>query len=751
MINFTHLNKLVRLFIGLVLLVNVNSKLNATELKDIRLQLKWHHQFQFAGYYAAQIKGFYEKEGLNVKIVEGSANRNPLAEVLKGNADFGVSGADILDARIQNKPVVVTSVIFQHTPYVIISLEKSKISTLSDLVDKKVMVAEGQGELLIRALMMREGIPINRIEFVQHTWDNNDLISGRVDAMSGYTSYEPFLIKQQGYKVKLIRPTDYGLDFYGDLIFTTHRLIARDPRTVQAFNRASVEGWKYALEHEDELITYILTLPGIEKRGISRESLKYEAAEIRKLIMPDLVEIGHINPDRWRQMLNVYQQLKIAPKGFTLDGFLFNPNSLKEEASDIMIGFIVIILILALGSLVWNRQLKQQVDLKALELRREIEQRAQTEESLQFTLSAANLGLWQWDVQTSTILFNEQWATMLGYDKDQVPRSISEWQAIVHPDDIERTSQSAEALLNSDYSSDEITYRVKDGKGDWRWVMSLRKVNRNGDNKPLRITGIHFDIDQLKKTEVELKELTKELMKKNSELEKFAYIISHNLRAPVVNLKSLTDLYAEGDLPEEMMQELFSKIKECVQILGDTLNDLVEIVSSKLGEAAKREKLNLETELTEVMRSIESQIQNANALIEYDFSEATYVNFPKRYLQSILLNLLTNAIKYRSPDRRLHIRVKAFPHKGFTIVKFSDNGLGMDKDKIKDKIFGLYQRFHPGTEGRGLGLYIVKSQLESFDGRIGVESVVNEGTTFKLYFHDALSKAANYINTDSGT
>jgi signal transduction histidine kinase len=120
------------------------------------------------------------------------------------------------------------------------------------------------------------------------------------------------------------------------------------------------------------------------------------------------------------------------------------------------------------------------------------------------------------------------------------------------------------------------------------------------------------------------------------------------------------------------------------------------------------------------------------------------INFPKRYLTSILLNLLTNAIKYRSPQRSLIITIKTHIHKDYTILSFSDNGIGIDMQKFGHKVFGLYQRFHNNIDGKGLGLYIIKSQVDAMDGKVEVESAENEGTTFRIYFYDSLHQLAGH-------
>src|SRR5690606_18337949 len=223
------------------------------ENTPVSLQLKWRHQFQFAGYYAAQLKGFYKDKGLDVSIIEGSVHRPPVSRVLNGEADFGITGADILFDFVHGKPVVITSVIFQHSPYVFLTLKESKIRFVSDLYKKRVMVSDDQGWVLLKSLFLKEGINIDSIEILRHSWSTKDLIAGKIDALSSYSTVEPYQLMQMGHVVSLVNPRDYGLDFYGDLIFTSESYARENHEIVESFNEATIKGWEYALANKEEI------------------------------------------------------------------------------------------------------------------------------------------------------------------------------------------------------------------------------------------------------------------------------------------------------------------------------------------------------------------------------------------------------------------------------------------------------------------------------------------------------------------
>jgi len=717
----------------LIMLIIGTLNLNAQDLKPVKLQLKWHHQFQFAGYYAAQIKGFYREEGLDVELIEGTGKINVVDEVVSGNADFGVTASDILQYFSAGKPVVVISAIFQHNPYVIISLEKSGINTPSDLAGKKIMAAEDQGWPILRALFLKEGIREEKMNVLQHSWDLNDLISGKVDAISGYINVEPQYIREMGYPVKIINPIDYGIDFYGDLLFTSKKIADRYPERVESFKRATIKGWEYAMNHPEEMSDYILSLPSTKERGITRSSLLNEANEMRKLIMPDFVDIGHNNRGRWETMLAIYKQLGLAKKNTTLDDLLYVSRSEKKAGNfdNLLyatgIGVLLIVIILA-----GNWRLRSVVKKRTKALVNEIKNRTDAEQRLELAIEAAGMGIWDRNLDTDEIKFDDKWFRNIGCDPELFS-SHDRWLDNIHPEDQPGIRESVTALRSGKSNYNNLTYRIRTKQGYWKWILSFSKIfyTRSGRHA----VGAILDIDILKSKEIELQELTKALTKTNNELEKFAYITSHNLRAPVVKLLSLTEIQKEDNLPEDFRKEIENKIYESVKRLDSTLNDLVEIVASKATDNIKIETLDLQNELNQVLKSIEKQVKDSGAKIESDFSECNAISYPKRYLNSILLNLLTNAIKYRSPERQLLISLKTHTEQDYVVLDFIDNGVGIDMQRFGKKIFGIYQRFHTKIEGRGLGLYIIKSQIEAMDGKIEVDSTPGSGTTFRIYFH----------------
>ncbi len=717
-------------------------KSNTSGQDEVSIKLKWYHQFQFAGYYAADIKGFYKDAGLKVKLIEGTEKSPPVSYILKDSAAYGVTASDLIDFRINNQPVVVIAVIFQHSPYILVALKDRHISNPGDLIHKRIMIDKEQGKAQLHAMFLREGIKTDSIKFIPHTWKNQDLIDGKADAISAYITAEPFQLKQMGYQPVIIRPINYGIDFYGDMLFTSQQEIDKNPGRVDAVKKASLRGWEYAMDHPEEIVDYILTLPGVKERGLTKAHLMYEAEEMRKLISPELIQIGHINPGRFEQMLNTYKELRLAPVTASLNGFIYEEDKAhKREYFEYFLYFISATTIIGFVILFWNWQLRNLVNAKTLELRKENQHRRAAEERvlksearLELALQAAQLGLWDSDLIEGKVYRNERWPEMLGYSPDEIEPNHAGWDKLVHPEDRARVQESINNHLAGKTLFDNYEHRLKTKSGEWKWILSLSKiVSHNKQGTPTRIIGIHIDIDEIKQKEIELSNITKELLASNSELEKFAYITSHNLRAPVVNIASLIEMVNKDSIVNPMNREIFDKIQQSVNRLSETLSDLIDVISIRKEIVVNKSLIDIKQVFNNVLANLETQIKESGVQIEHSFNAPTIL-LTRELLGSILQNLITNALKYRSLNKPAYVKIKTEDTGKFIHLQITDNGLGIDLKRFGTKIFGLYQRFHTHIEGKGLGLYIIRSQIESQGGTIDVESEPNKGTVFNIYF-----------------
>jgi len=308
--------------LGMVLGLGAVLAAGPAPLDRVTLQLKWHHQFQFAGYYAAQAKGYYRDAGLEVSIQEGGGGLDTVKEVTSGRAQFGVGNSALLLDRDQGQRVVVLSAVFQHSPLVLMAKAGTGIATVKDLAGKRLMIEHRSDELI--AYLRWSGVPESAMTFLNHTFNTEDLIQGRVDCISAYVTDEPFFLRQAGQKFVLFSPLTAGIDFYGDNLFTSEAELAGHPARVRAFRDASMEGWKYAMQHPEEIADLILARYG-QRHG--RDYLLYEARQMVPLIEPNLVEMGYMYHGRWQHIIDTYTDLGLLPKGFRLQGFLYDPEA----------------------------------------------------------------------------------------------------------------------------------------------------------------------------------------------------------------------------------------------------------------------------------------------------------------------------------------------------------------------------------------------------------------------------------------
>ena len=221
------------------------------EIEKVTLQLKWFHQFQFSGYYAAQEKGFYKEVGLDVNFIERSAEINLVNQVVSGVAQYGIEDSGLLVPYANGEPIKAFAAIFQHNPFIFASKQPSGIVSPVEMVGKRIMFDSmdgvGADEVPLRALFAEYGITNDQYTHVKPSFNNTDLIQDKVDVMSGYITNLPYFFEQQGIKINIINPLNYGIDFYGDLLFTSEQELQQHPGRTQRFRKASLKGWEYAL------------------------------------------------------------------------------------------------------------------------------------------------------------------------------------------------------------------------------------------------------------------------------------------------------------------------------------------------------------------------------------------------------------------------------------------------------------------------------------------------------------------------
>jgi len=319
---------------------------------------------------------------------------------------------------------------------------------------------------------------------------------------------------------------------------------------------------------------------------------------------------------------------------------------------------------------------------------------------------------------------------ILGYPAN-TPPGIST-KDFVHPEDIKKVVQAFTVVINESNKVQAAQFRIKRPSGNYIW---LDTSFHNLLHEPsVNAVVLNFrDITSRKKSEEERKVLIDELTASNADLKQYTYIASHNLRAPLTNLISIINLLDWQTLTDENAL-LLNAFKDSTLQLNETLDDLIKVVLIKKSGNLVVKEIEFQQMFDQVNKNLHTLIKESSVTIVSNFSEARSVFFDAVYLENIFKNLITNAIKFASPQRCLELKVFSREQANCVELVFKDNGIGIDMGIAKDKIFGLYQRFHNNPNSKGIGLYLVRSQLIALGGSISIESAEDAGTMFTLCF-----------------
>ncbi len=467
--------------------------------EKLSLQLPWHHQFQFAGYYMAKELGYYRDAGLDVEINSVKQKHNVVETVLSGEADFGVASSGLLVERSLGKPIVAVATIFQDSATVFLSLKSSGIREPQDLIGKRVMLSPGYQSQALLALLHQEKV-FDKIILQKTNYNLDSLLNGETDAFNAYSTNEPFLAKSKNQPVNIIDPRDYGIHFYGDTLFTTQSMIDKQPERVENFRRASLKGWKYALQNVEETIALIKKDYGVEK---SLPALRFEANAIRGVIKPEKIPIGSMDLAQWAQITQYFIVNEQISPSFRLDSrFLYQPPKGIDwkQLTPILFGSVLVFTLL-IALLLFIYYTGQQTN-NALANLKVSEQRyrdlVESVPGLIYTFIPSQGGS----------CYSPRIKQILGHPVEHFIENPTLWHDSIHPDDVQMVdSILAEIKPDTVY---ELEYRIVDKAGDWHWF-SDRFVKRTSPENGEQINGHATDITERKQAQQKQTEVDQRL------------------------------------------------------------------------------------------------------------------------------------------------------------------------------------------------------------------------------------------------
>lgn len=359
-----------------------------------------------------------------------------------------------------------------------------------------------------------------------------------------------------------------------------------------------------------------------------------------------------------------------------------------------------------------------------------IEKLKQSEERFRLAFQYAAIGMAIVSLEGKWLRINKSLFNILGYRPSELLRLT--FQDITHPEDIDKDLMLLNEILEGTRDSYQMEKRYIHKKGHIVWVILTVSIVKDSNGVPLHFISQLTDLTKVKDAEQEVKSVMDVTKDQNRRLLNFAHIVSHNLRSHSSNLSMLLN-FIETDTDEQSRQELFKMFRHATTNLHETVGHLNEVVTINT-TIENLTRVNLNSAVNCAIGNVEALLKAADAICKNEITEEVIVDVVPAYLDSILLNFLTNAIKYRSSDRKLVIELKAKTELNRVTLTVRDNGLGIDLQTNRDKIFGMYKTFHTNKDARGIGLFITKNQIEAMGGQVSIESELDKGTTFTISF-----------------
>lgn len=352
-----------------------------------------------------------------------------------------------------------------------------------------------------------------------------------------------------------------------------------------------------------------------------------------------------------------------------------------------------------------------------------------------FASEGSGGGIWDLDLVNNTVFHSKQCLSMIGLEEHEFSNMPGQWTSRVHPEDRDKYVSDVKAYINgeSDFYSNQHRVLCKDGT--YKWVLDRGKVIEfDENNKAARIIGTHIDITEQKQQEEQLRETLEIISGQNNRLLNFAYIVSHNLRTHASNFKMLMDVLTDPVTNESEKQELSNHLAKVSEQLNETIANLNEVVSIQTNLNIQTARVNLLNYFNRAIALLANDIKAWDVDIENLISADIFLTHSPAYLESIIFNLISNAIKYRPATARPKITLSYFKDtNGREGITVADNGIGIDLQKHGSDLFGMYKTFNGNRDAKGMGLFITKNQIEALGGKIEVESQLGKGTTFTVY------------------
>ncbi len=712
--------------------------------EKISIQFKWFHKFQFAGYYMAKEKGFYAEEGLDVTLLERDPKIPTLQTLREGKAHFAVSDSNVLLNFVKGEKIVILAGIFQHSPLVLVTLRKSGINTPPELIGKKVSFGVDDRAPII-SMFTEAGVKQDSYEYVANAFfDIDNLINGKVDAISSYLTNQPFLFQKRNVAINILNPLNYGVDLYGDLLVTTDYLIRENPDRTERMIRATLRGWDYAMKNKKETIDLILVKYNPE---LDRGALEFEADQMDKFINSDIVELGHVSLSRFERIAKIYSSLKLIEPNYNLDGLVYEKEKYKvQNNKNFYYSILGIFLLLVYGF--WIVLKKQSQAKKAL---REIDERV-----LQLGKNLKSGAIFQMVTdgkerpRIKYISLGIQ--NLLGIDSESILQNDKVFYDFIAEEDY---FTFIDSILNSASKRQpfDMDIRFQSETKSIVWIHFSANF-REGDESLILIDGVMTDITTQKKNEKELILARNASEAANHAKSIFLASMSHELRTPLNAILGFSQILNQSESIPAKEKDFVNIISTSGDYLLRLINQILDLSKIEAGEMVFNERDCLLYSLVdEVYNMFHYKAIDKNVELNYILHKnvPSLISTDEIKLRQILINLIGNAIKFTN-EGAISILVKLLEtvnkeDEEIAVLEFciKDTGPGISESDMKN-LFKSFQQTDTGKQAMnstGLGLTITKKFVELLGGDIVVSSVVGKGSEFVFTIQAKILKSMN--------
>lgn len=684
--------------------------------KNFTLQLSWFDQFQFAGYYIAKEKGFYKEAGLEVNIKPFKFGINIPDEVSKGNLDFAIGRETLILEKCNNKKIIALYSLFQASPLILLSTQKSGIRRVSDFNNKRIMTTiDDAGEVSIKSMMISKRVNFQNLNFIPHTHNIDDLIQNKVDIMSAYSSKAPYHLQQKKIKYNTFAPKDYGFDMYSDLLYTNESNVKNDLETVLKFKEASLKGWEYAYSNIEESVDLILKK--YNAQNLTKDELLFEAKKLKELSYYKTENIGTIDLNKLQRIYDLYNVMGLTNNNINIKDFVLIENDFSlflQHVGNNLLRYIelpyiyfFIILFIILVFLIGYKHIKLLEQEKQLLSKND--ELTKSKKKLSEVVEASGEGMWDWNIRTNHVDHNNTWYKILGLNSHK--NDVADFRTLIHPDDKKNVLSKINNTLKDNSKHYQSEYRLYKNNGDIVWVRDKGSiVEWDEKGKPLRMAGSFSDITEHKKAQHKLEAQHIKLIhsEKMASIGEMIGNIAHQWRQPLSIISTASTgmimLKEHNILDEDKLIKTCNSINDNAQYLSKTIDDFRNFIKGD----NQSTQFCLKNDTSSFLKLIDSSIKNNHLDVVLDLTENINIHgYPNELIQCFI-NIFNNAkdalVENNDEDDR-YIFISQNTVEDTVIIKFKDNAGGIPVNIIH-KIFEPYFTTKHQSQGTGLGLHM---------------------------------------------